>query len=692
MTLRYSPRVLNGRVFALTLILSGVVVSVVLWTRTTARSSASDAPAIGPLALLDVTLLGLVKGGDLESAMRAVQVADATEPELGWRHALMLRQHMQHRDPLLERAAKNAQQLLARAPRMAAPEPEYRALPVPADFVSELAYLRGPESDPAFAQVFEDLAAVLGKRAQSLPETNVVLDPERRVVLAPGVKLTSVPVQRTVALAPQPVLEAAFGLAKPASRRMDGCVLSSSHADLRLLSAAALPLPVEGTLSVYARASGTAQVIAIVSCADGEHPAVFRLERAGREPAYMFAFNVLESIVLTRQGDPKQKDKENDGVLGRRPSDLFVRDLSAAQLQMPFSDLLMEALLEVVEGDRPSLRLWHNPAGTRGVFIVTSDQDFVEEDRLAIMLAALAQWRAPATLYLTSGTYQEDGEQRLTAPNPTFVELARAHGMSIAAHTSLMDERRPPTEIIAEHVSELRRAYGQPPTSNRFHYARWSGYTDLPEALADNGYRYDTSYITVHSTHIAALGYMTGAGLPLPFYTERGVALRTHQLATQLDDHVHPAYDTRLRGANGELLIFKYDALLAMTKSLVQSAGRRYHSPLVINNHPLQFAEDSDWLHVLIETARVEQLGVLNVDGYATFMRALTDSMISHTAGEPEYRVLVQAPEQDLIVRHYAGEAALVDGRAQPLRPATLYDAPVRLLRLPRGTHTVALP
>lgn len=676
---------------ALTLILSAIVAGTLLFTRSAARSHADVVLAIGPPALLDVTLFGLLKAGETDSALRVVQAADALEPELGWRHALMLRRQMKEIDPLFLHAGRKAHELLAREPA-ARPRADYRPLPVPPDFVSEIAYLRGPESDRAFAQVFEDLAALLGKRAESLVHTDIELDAARRVVLAPDVELTRVPVQRVVALAPQPALEAALGLTKARSVRMDRCVLKSSHPDLQLVSAMALSLPVEGVLSVYAAASGTAQAVAVLSCADGEHPALFRLERGDGEPAYMFAFNVLESIILTRQGDPAKKDQENDGVIGLRPSDLFVRNLSIAQLQIPFTDLLMEALLQLIEGDRPSLRLWHNPAGTRGVFIVTSDQDFVAEDHIAIMVAALAQWQVQATLYLTSGTYQEDGEQRVTDPSPAFVTLARAHGMSIGAHTYLMDEKRPPAQIVAEHASELQRAYQQLPSSNRFHYLRWVGYADIPEALASAGYQYDTSYLTVHSRHIAGLGYMTGAGLPLPFYTERGVALRTRQLATQIDDHAHPIVDTGLRGIKGEVLTLKYDLLIATTRSLVQAAGRHYHSPLVINIHPTQFVEDPEWLRMLIETARSEQLSVLDVEGYAMFVSALTDSMTSSVRGEPGFRVLVQAPEQDVVVRQYAGDSALVDGRSLPLRAITLFDSPAKLLRLPRGVHRIVLP
>jgi hypothetical protein len=113
---------------------------------------------------------------------------------------------------------------------------------------------------------------------------------------------------------------------------------------------------------------------------------------------------------------------------------------------------------------------------------------------------------------------------------------------------------------------------------------------------------------------------------------------------------------------------------------------------VVVNNHPLQFVEDQDWLRMLIETARVEQMAVLDVDRYAAFVGALTDSMIASVAGETGFRVLIQAAEQDLIVRNYAGDSVLVDGRTQPLRVVTLFDRPAKALSLSRGMHSVVLP
>ncbi len=675
-------------------VFSGVVVVVAsIGARAITPAQANVSSASGPPALLEVMLFAALRAGETKDAVLMVEAANDQEPDLAWRHALALRGYIKRFDPLMHQAGTHAKELIARLPSSPRP-PAHEALPPPPELASEIVYLRAPESDRAFAGVFEDLTAILGKRVSPLKGAAAAITSNRRIVVAPAATLPSLPANRLVALAPEATLESAMGLSVGGAIRMDRCVLQSSDPALALLSASALALPVEGTVRTYRPSrDARARAAAVLHCADGEYPALFRLDREAGQPAYMFTFNVLESLVRTRQGDPALKDKENDGVTGRRPSDLFARDLSAAQLQVPFSDLLMESLLQLVEGDRPTVRLWHHPAGKRGVLIITSDQDFASEDRMAVVVAALAQWKAPATLYLTSGTYQDDtGRSQVTAPSLPLIQRARELGLTVGAHTNLLRTGESLEHMVAAHQRELQQTYQQPPHSSRFHYARWEGYTEPAAVLARAGYRYDTTYITLNSRHIDGLGYMTGAGLPLPFYTEEGAALGIRQLATQIDDHVHPVLETGLRTTTGKRLTMSLDALNAITTALVQGSGRSHHSPITLNNHPLQFAEDPEWLRRLIETARVEQVDVLDVEGYAAFVSALQDSAISSTDDGRSHRVLIQAREHDLVVRHYAGKSVLVDGSPKPLREVTLFGRPAKMITLPRGAHSITLP
>ncbi len=593
-------------------------------------------------------------------------------------------------DKLLVAASEQATGALYRLAAVA-PRPRYvpdeRTIPgKPA-----IAYLTAAPDAP-FASVFPELVALLGKGKVETLAVGSVAAPNQRLVLGPGAALGSrLPGNRIVALGPQPDLEKLLGLGAERQVVMQKCVLASDAPELSLLSGSALQLPVEGTLSAYAEVGQSGQVLATLRCSDGEYPALYRLPRVGAQPAFMFTFSLPAALVRTRQGDPALRGKEVDGIEGARPSDLFARDLTAAQLSMPFADLLMEAALELVEGPQPSLRFWHNPAGKRGVFIITSDQDFVSEARMAIMLATLVDWKVPATFYLTSGTYQSKGPARLTEPSAPFVTRALELGVSFGAHTWLKEAGRPPLEIIKEHAALLKSGYQLRALSARFHIVAWPGYEEPARDLAAAGYRYDASYLTLNSQHIDGLGYMTGSGLPLHFHTPEGARLDIRQLATQLDDHPHPVNDTGLRDASGRSLQMTLEKFRTTTRSVLEAAGRHYHSPIVVNNHPLQFVDDPTWMRMLVECARLERLAILDVERYDTFVQALLDSAV-HAAADPNtFHVLVQAPEQDLIVRNYAGDSISVDGEKAQLRATRLFDRPEKILTLARGPHEIVL-
>jgi hypothetical protein len=643
--------------------------------------------AMGPDALVEPKLAVALSQGQANHAFALLAAASEQDPDDSFQYSLALRAQLKSVDGLLYQAGAQALEALQRLPARPRAAP-YEKLEVALPGQPEVAYVSAPGGSP-YSSLFVDMLRVLGKGTPAELAGGAAPLATQRVVLAPGVgALGALPPNRVVALGPQPELEAALGLGGGKPATMTGCVLVSSDPALPLL--AGLSLPIEGAYTSYA--SAAARPIALLRCADGEHPAVFRLERSGGEPAFMFAFDLLASLVRTRQGDPALAHKEVDGVAGLRPSDLFARPLSAAELQVPFTDRLMQAALELVEGERPTLRFWQNPAGSRGVFIVTSDQDFAQDYRLAILTATLRRWDVPATLYLTSGTYQPDGKERLGEPSPALVKRLRELGFSMGAHTYLFIERgKSELDIIKTHTEALRSTYGVTPHSSRFHIVIWRGYDEPARNLAAAGYRYDTSYFTLNSEHIDGLGYMTGGGLPLHFRAADGSELPVRQLPTQLDDHAHPIGDTGLRDSKGKLIEMPYPRLIAVSRGLIEGSGRRFHSPLVVNNHPYQFADDPTWMRTMIDTARAEQLALLDVEGYDAFVSALGDSAIRADAAG-ELHVLVQAERQDVLVRHYPGDAVLVDGKQTALRKVQLFERSEKVLTLARGAHRVRLP
>jgi hypothetical protein len=196
---------------------------------------------------------------------------------------------------------------------------------------------------------------------------------------------------------------------------------------------------------------------------------------------------------------------------------------------------------------------------------------------------------------------------------------------------------------------------------------------------------WDTTYLTVVSQRIQSMGYMTGSGSPMRFFRRDGTAVEARQVASQLDDAPNPASSTR--AAVGLRKMSRAEFLHRGQELLRASAGR-FHGNLVLNNHPDHFLTDSDWLLGLVAAARAERVAVVNVADLQRWTEAQLASSIRRDGDALQVRVA--APEQELLLAGHGG-AVRVDGIVVRPTPDVRFEAPVRVVTLPRGDHRVEL-
>src|SRR5438034_11660883 len=81
-------------------------------------------------------------------------------------------------------------------------------------------------------------------------------------------------------------------------------------------------------------------------------PAIGR-KRVGMGRIVSFAYNLPWSIALTRQGNPRWANQENDGVPGLRPNDMFLHNdhnwIDPERVSIPQADEQMHLLVRIVE-------------------------------------------------------------------------------------------------------------------------------------------------------------------------------------------------------------------------------------------------------------------------------------------------------------------------------------------------------
>ena len=133
-------------------------------------------------------------------------------------------------------------------------------------------------------------------------------------------------------------------------------------------------------------------------------PAVV-LNHFGKGQALAFAYNLPESIVYTRQGNPASAGQERDGILGIRAMDLFTHGfvdttqnlLNPADEQMR---LLSHTLEHMATTSKPLPRLWYFPDSLKCVVTLNNDGEDSKEAEFLKQFSDVAQHGGAMTLYV----------------------------------------------------------------------------------------------------------------------------------------------------------------------------------------------------------------------------------------------------------------------------------------------------
>jgi hypothetical protein len=287
--------------------------------------------------------------------------------------------------------------------------------------------------------------------------------------------------------------------------------------------------------------------------------------------------------------------------------DAFGRDetMPFAELMVPRADLLADAVVRLVEGPGPAVRLWPHPAGTSGAVIITADQDFAGQPQMMAMMAALRAAQIPATFFLTSVGPGESGGLEPISPSPEVLTLARTWGFDFAARTfvSAGTPEAPavdPPGVLRAHADALKAVHGIEPHLIRQLEVSWTGDVDRAQVLASVGYRWNADSLTVVGKTFPTLGCMTGSGRAL-----------------------------RLFDAEGRLVKLSAAPFLGDTLQLVAENARHFHGALVLNNHPVFFTRTPEWLMRTVEAARESGQAVMSLGRNVSRQEALAGAQIA---------------------------------------------------------------
>ncbi|WP_255433575.1 N,N-dimethylformamidase beta subunit family domain-containing protein [Tessaracoccus sp. MC1865] len=363
-----------------------------------------------------------------------------------------------------------------------------------------------------------------------------------------------------VAMRPDPALAPLLGLV-PAVGTLANAYLQVDTSSSPGAGIAGMTMQFHGTADRYTAAAGTRVVAGLYSSATAptSNPAVtMRTVGALGGSASAFTFDLAESVVLTRQGNPAWINQNRDGQAGpNRSNDLFYGGaepdwVDLSRVAVPQADeqqrLLANLITSATADAMPLPRLWYLPRDEKAAIVMTSDNHnggsvdgrFDQEIAASTPNCSVGDWEC-----IRSTAYIYPGNNHMTQAQALAYQ---AMGFEIALHPNT-DCTSPSAaqyaSILATQNAALANTYPGliPPNTSRNHCIAWIGWTDVPEELLKTGVNLDTNYYFWPPEWVANTpGMFTGSGFAQRFADADGQLIDVYQATTQMTDESGQSY------------------------------------------------------------------------------------------------------------------------------------------------------
>lgn len=356
-----------------------------------------------------------------------------------------------------------------------------------------------------------------------------------------------------IAFRPDKKLQHLFGLKDKASASRDGYIAIDDQqvAGTGLIGA---HLGFHGNADHYDVEGAT--VIAHLFTADhvsADMPAVvYNVFGMGR--AMAFVYNLPESIVYTRQGDPGSAGLEKDGIPGIRAMDLFTHGfvdttqntLNPADEQMR---LLSHGIEQMSRSAKPFPRLWYFPDSLKCVVTLNNDGEDSHEEEFLAQFRDVADRGASMTLYVKEPQFI----------SPDRVNEWVRNGFEISGHPDDTHQAEHPDWNTMDSVytaleARLSEMYGIPGMKTiTNHWFVWVGnngdgqqnFAAQAEIESRHGIGLDCNYAhydngSDQGHFLGSMGYRqgnyTGTGLTMKFANSKGKVIDVYQQLNNVYD------------------------------------------------------------------------------------------------------------------------------------------------------------
>jgi len=280
----------------------------------------------------------------------------------------------------------------------------------------------------------------------------------------------------------------------------------------------------------------------------------------GKGSALAFLYNLPESVVYTRQGNPFFAGIEKDGIPGLRGMDLFTDGwldttnniINQADEQMA----LLSHCIELIDPDLiPLPRFWYFPANNNCLVTLTNDGEYRNENDFESQFRDVDSMNARMTLYILE----------VNKVSKSWCDKWTKKGFEISGHPDNTKEASDPqwnnmNMALSSKKKEISEYYGLTMRTVANHWFVWCGkdaagnreFAAQAEIEAKNGIELDANY--AHYDNNSGQGHFlgpmgmsqgnyTGSGLVMKFANSKGKVIDVYQHLTNVYDQQYTEND-----------------------------------------------------------------------------------------------------------------------------------------------------
>ena len=381
-----------------------------------------------------------------------------------------------------------------------------------------------------------------------------------------------------------------------------------------------------GPADLYTLNNGTTSLATLYSNATTptSNPAV-TVHNYGAGQAAAFTYDLANSIVLTRQGNPAWAGEHRDGHTDNtRSDDQYFGNASfdpesdyvnLSRDSIPGADeqqrFLANLITQMELAKMPLPRFWYFPNGAKAMVLMSGD-DHANGGTAGRFDTFLSDGTSGG-LPIRGSSYIYPGTPLTDAEAATYT----ANGFEVGLHPNNLDANGNPTDYTstAQLASDFSTQLAQweadypslpTPSTNRTHAIVWSDYSSEPQVELANRMRLEGNYYYWPPEWIQDRpGLFTGSAMPMRFTTAGGTMIDVYQAASEMTDESGQSYPKNINallnlanGPQGYYGVFTVNAHTDSPSSTVAdnviSTAQLYNNPVLSGRQVLGWLDYRD--------------------------------------------------------------------------------------------------